>query len=53
MRILAAGQLVEDIDNYNRIHEIMRLTVANENRENDAAKAFGQDCEQKPNQLRS
>ena len=23
MRILAAGQLVEDIDNYNRIHEIM------------------------------
>jgi hypothetical protein len=42
MRILAAGQLVEDIDNYNRIHEMMHVLVAKESRENDAAEAFGQ-----------
>ena len=42
MRILAAGQLVEDIDNYNRIHEMMHTMVAKESRENDAAEAFGQ-----------
>ena len=43
MRILAAGQLVEDIDMYNRIHEMMHLMVANESRQNDAAEAFGLD----------
>ena len=42
MRILAAGQLVEDIDNYNRIHEMMHLLVAKDSRNNDAAEAFGQ-----------
>ena len=42
MRILAAGQLVEDIDNYNRIHEMMSLLVARDSRNNDAAEAFGQ-----------
>jgi hypothetical protein len=42
MRILAAGQLVEDIDNYNRIHEMMHTLIARESRENDAAEAFGQ-----------
>jgi len=42
MRILAAGQLVEDIDQYNRIHEMMHMFVAKESRENDAAEAFGQ-----------
>ena len=42
MRILAAGQLVEDIDNYNRIHEMMHLLVAKDSRDNDAAEAFGQ-----------
>jgi hypothetical protein len=41
MRILAAGQLVEDIDNYNRIHEMMQILVAKESRQNDAAEAFG------------
>ncbi len=41
MRILAAGQLVEDIDQYNRIHEMMQILVAKESRENDAAEAFG------------
>jgi hypothetical protein len=42
MRILAAGQLVEDIDQYNRIHEMMRIFIAKESRTNDAAEAFGQ-----------
>jgi len=42
VRILAAGQLVEDIDNYNRIHEMMHLLVARDSRNNDAAEAFGQ-----------
>ena len=41
MRILAAGQLVEDIDQYNRIHEMMQFFVAGESRENDAGEAFG------------
>ena len=41
MRILAAGQLVEDIDQYNRIHEMMQVLIAHESRQNDAAEAFG------------
>ena len=41
MRILAAGQLVEDIDNYNRIHEMMNVLIASESRDNQAAEAFG------------
>ena len=41
MRILVAGQLVEDIDQYNRIHEMMQFFVAADSRDNDAAEAFG------------
>ena len=41
MRILAAGQLVEDIDQYNRIHEMMSVLIASESRDNDAAEAIG------------
>ena len=41
MRILAAGQLVEDIDQYNRIHEMMHILIASESRDNDAAEAIG------------
>ena len=41
MRILVAGQLVEDIDQYNRIHEMMSFLVAPESNMNDAAQAFG------------
>ncbi len=41
MRILAAGQLVEDIDIYNRMHEIMSILVASESGDNQAAEAFG------------
>jgi hypothetical protein len=41
MRVLCAGQLVEDIMDYNRIHEMFHLLIAKESRENDAAEAFG------------
>ena len=41
MRILAAGQLVEDIDQYNRIHEMMQFFVARDSRENDSSEACG------------
>ena len=41
MRMLCAGQLGEDITDYNRIHEMMHTLIAAESRENDAAEAFG------------
>ena len=41
MRVLCAGQLVEDIMDYNRIHEMMHIMIAAESRANDAAEAFG------------
>ena len=41
MRVLCAGQLVEDILDYNRIHEMMHILIASESRDNDAAEAFG------------
>lgn len=41
MRVLCAGQLVEDIMDYNRIHEMMHIMIASESRANDAAEAFG------------
>ncbi len=41
MRILAAGQLVEDIDNCNRIHEMMNVLIASESRDNQASEVFG------------
>ena len=41
MHILAAGQLVEDIDNYNRIHEMMSVLTSSDSRNNQAAEAFG------------
>ena len=42
MRILCAGQLIEDIMDYNRIHEMIHMMIAKESRENDMAEAFGQ-----------
>jgi hypothetical protein len=42
MRILCAGQLVEDIMDYNRIHQMIHMMIAKESRENDMAEAFGQ-----------
>ena len=47
MRILCAGQLVEDIDQYNRIHEMMSILTASESRGNNATEALGYnwDCD--------
>ena len=41
LRVLCGGQLVEDIMDYNRIHEMMHILIAKESRENDSAEAFG------------
>ncbi len=41
IRILAAGHFVEDINQYNRIHEMMKFLTAGDSRDNDAAEAFG------------
>jgi hypothetical protein len=41
MRVLCGGQLVEDIMDYNRIHQMMHILIARESRENDSAEAFG------------
>lgn len=43
MRILCGGQVIEDIDNYNRTHQMMHLLTAKHSRENDFAEAFGQE----------
>ena len=42
MRILAGGQVIEDIDNYNRVHEMFKTLQANDTNINDKAEAFGQ-----------
>ena len=41
LRILAGGQLVEDIDFYNRVHQMFSLLVARESSVNNAAEGFG------------
>jgi hypothetical protein len=35
MRILVGGQVIEDIDNYNRVHEMFQVFSATDSREND------------------
>ena len=42
MRILANGAVIEDIDNYNRVHEMFKTLGASDARINDKAEAFGQ-----------
>ena len=41
LRILCGGQVVEDIDNYNRVHEMMSTLIAADSRANDDGEAFG------------
>jgi hypothetical protein len=43
MRVLAANQVIEDIDNYNRFHEMFSMMTASDSRTNVNAEAFGQD----------
>ena len=41
VRLLAGGQLVEDIDYYNRVHEMMDVLTATDSRDNEAVEGFG------------
>ena len=41
LRILCGGQIVEDIDNYNRLHEMFHMMKPSEKRDNDAIEGFG------------
>ena len=41
LRVLAGGQLVEDIDYYNRVHQMFSLLIAKESCQNNQAEAFG------------
>ena len=42
MRILANGAVIEDIDNYNRVHEMFKILKAEDTNKNNEAEAFGQ-----------
>ena len=42
MRILCGGQVIEDIDSYNRVHEMLRILKAEDANINADAEAFGQ-----------
>jgi hypothetical protein len=42
VRILAGGQVIEDIDNYNRTHEMFHILRNPQSRINDYAESFGQ-----------
>ena len=42
MRVIVGGQVVEDIDYYNRVHEMMSLLQAKDSRENESVEGFGQ-----------
>ena len=41
VRCLIGGALIDDIDYYNRVHEMMHICTANHNRDNDDAEGFG------------
>jgi hypothetical protein len=42
MRVLAANQVIEDIDNYNRVHEMFSIMTASDSQKKSNAEAFGQ-----------
>ena len=41
VRCLSGGALIDDIDYYNRVHEMMHICATNNNRENDDVEGFG------------
>ena len=41
MRCLIGGSLIDDIDYYNRVHEMMHVLTSNNNRENNDVEGFG------------
>jgi len=42
VRVLAGGQILEDISDYNRVHEMFSILRAKHSRENEAAEGFGE-----------
>ena len=46
MRVLAGGQLVEDIDYYNRVHEMFSNLISKDSVLNNSAEGFGYDLSQ-------
>ena len=42
LRILCGGQIIEDIDNYNRTHEMISMMYSDERRDNDDIEGFEQ-----------
>lgn len=42
LRVVVGGQVVEDIDYYNRVHEMMSLLTASDSRVNESVEGFGQ-----------
>ena len=41
VRLSAGGQLLQDIDYYNRVHEMMEILAASDSRNNEAVEGFG------------
>ena len=42
VRLMAGGQLIEDIDYYNRVHEMMEILSASDSRNNEDVEGFGE-----------
>ena len=41
MRVLCGGQIIEDIDNYGRLHQLFHMMKPSEKRSNDSIEGFG------------
>ena len=41
LRITANGALVEDISDYNRVHQMFEVLTSEQNRDNDSIEGFG------------
>ena len=41
MRVICGGQIIEDIDHYNRTHEMIHMMKPTEKRVNDGIEGFG------------
>ena len=40
MRVIAGGQVLEDVDMYNKVHEMISIFTATESRDNDYGEGF-------------
>jgi len=49
VRCLIGGALVDDVDYYNRVHEMMHILSTNNNRDNDDVEGFGYRWDSKDN----